>query len=119
MRISEFISRKLKSCLHPQSAICIPHSKYFSLPQQWVLLGLGLFILGLLYFRFYYHSTLSPEAWGREFVVEVSGEVQHPGLYLFRTPPTLGQAIERAGGLKKTARVDFLPSSETLESGTL
>ncbi len=120
MRISEFILEKLKLCFNPHSALHTPHLiKYFSLPQQWILLGLALCILALLYLRFYYHSTPNPEALVREFVVEVSGEVQNPGLYLFRAPPTLRQAIERAGGLKKTVHMDIPPSSGVLESGTL
>src|SRR4030042_3474154 len=55
----------------------------------------------------------------KEVVVEVSGEVQHPGIYLFQNPPTLREAIERAGGLKETAQFDTTSSSEILETGTL
>lgn len=121
MRISEFICEKLKLSFNPQSALRTPHRiKYLSPPQQWILFGLALFILGLLYIRFYYHSSQSPEApVMREFVVEVSGEVQNPGLYLFRAPPTLKEAIERAGALKQTAQTDILPNSEPLDTGTL
>ena len=93
--------------------------KHFSLSQQWVLLGLALLILGFLYLRFYHHPSLGPEAIVREFVVEVSGEIRNPGVYLFQNPPTLGEAIERAGGLKEAARMDIPPTSEILETGTL
>ncbi len=116
----EFTKQKLKAFLNPQSAIRIPHSlKYFSLSQQWVLLGLALFILGLLYFRFYDHPSLAPEAIVKEFVVEVSGEVRNPGVYLFQNPPALGEAIEKAGGLKEPASLDIRETSEILQTGTL
>jgi len=120
MRISEFIIQRLKLFFNPQSAICTPHSlKHFSLSQQWVLFGLALLILGLLYLRFYHHPSPGPEAIAKEFVVEVSGEIRNPGVYLFPNPPTLREAIERAGGLKETARMDISPTSEILETGTL
>ncbi len=93
--------------------------KYFSLSQQWVLFGLALLILGLLYLRFDPHPSPGPEAITKEFVVEVSGEIRNPGVYLFPNPPTLREAIERAGGLKETARMEISPISEILETGTL
>jgi competence protein ComEA len=94
--------------------------KYFSLPQQWVLLGIALLLLGSLYFAFLYHppSPVSEET-AKEVVVEVSGEVRSPGVYLFQTQPTLREAVNRAGGLKETARFDIPSSSEILETGTL
>jgi len=93
--------------------------KYFSLPQQWVLLGIALLLLGSLYFGFLYHppSPVSKSA-AKEVVVEVLGEVRSPGVYLFDNPPPLREAIDRAGGLKETARFD-IPPSEILETGTL
>ena len=93
--------------------------KYFSIGQQRILFVLALLLLGILYFKFYYHSFPSPEETIREIVVEVSGEVRNPGVYLFQNPPTLKEAIERAGGLKETAQFDTAPSSEILETGTL
>lgn len=94
--------------------------KYFSLHQQWVLFFIALLLLGILYFKFYYHPLPSPpEAIIREIVVEVLGEVRNPGVYLFQNPPTLREAIERAGGLKETAQFDTASSSEILETGTL
>jgi len=94
--------------------------KYFSLPQHWVLLGIALILLGSLYFGFLYHppSPFSEES-VKEVVVEVSGEVRSPGVYLFENPPTLREAAERAGGLKEIARFDIPSSSEILETGTL
>ena len=93
--------------------------RYFSLPQQWVLLGISLLLLGSLYFGFLYHppSPFSGEP-TKEVVAEVSGEVRSPGIYLFKNPPTLKEAVERAGGLKETARFDTPSSPEILETGT-
>ena len=94
--------------------------KYFSVAQQRILYVLALLILGILYFKFYYHSFPSPsEEAVKEIVVEVSGEVRIPGVYLFQNSPTLKEAIERAGGLKEPARFDTASSSEFLETGTL
>jgi competence protein ComEA len=94
--------------------------KYFSLRQQWVLFVLALLLLGILYFKFYFHPRPSPsEEFVREIVVEVSGEVRSPGIYIFQNPPTLREAIQRAGGLKETAQFDSISSAEVLETGTL
>jgi competence protein ComEA len=94
--------------------------KYLSLGQQRVLLILALVILGLLYFRFYYHPHSIPSKKTlKEFVVEVMGEVRKPGIYIFENPPTLNEAIEKAGGLKEAVLFDTLSSSEALETGTL
>ncbi len=93
--------------------------RYFSLGQQWVLLFLALFILGILTFNFYYHSPLAPEETVKEIVVEVLGEIQKPGIYIFRNPPTIKEVLEKAGEQRETANFDETPSSEVLETGTL
>jgi len=94
--------------------------RYLSLAQQRILFVLALLILGILYFKFYYHSLPSPpEEIVREIVVEISGEVRNPGVHLFQNPPTLREAIQRAGGLKQNVRLDTALSSEVLETGTL
>ncbi len=94
--------------------------KYFSLPQQWVLLSVAVILLAILYLKFYYQPISTPsEKVVNEVVVEVSGEVQSPGVYLFKNPPTLREAVERAGGLKETAQLDTTLSLETLETGSL
>jgi competence protein ComEA len=94
--------------------------KYFSVPQQRILFVLALLLLGILYFKFYYHPfSPPPEEFLKEIVVEVSGEVRNPGVYLFQNPPTLKESIERAGGLKETAQFETTSSSEILETGTL
>jgi len=124
MRISELGIRKLKtlfSFFNLKSPICHPQFlKYFSLHQQWFLFFIALLLLGILYFNFYYQpSSPSLEGFVKEVVVEVSGEVFNPGIYLFQNPPTLREAIERAGGLRETAQFDTPSSSKILETGTL
>jgi competence protein ComEA len=93
--------------------------KYLSLGQQRILFIAAIFILAAIYFRFYYHPLPPPsEGIVREYVVEVSGEVRNPGVYLFQNPPTLREAIKRAGGLKQNAQFDKALSSEVLETWT-
>ena len=94
--------------------------KYFSLHQQWILFAVALLLLGSFYFKFYYQPQLGPyEASTEEIVVEVSGEVRQPGIYLFKNPPHVREAIERAGGFKEAALFDTTFSSPILETGTL
>jgi competence protein ComEA len=94
--------------------------KYFTVSQQWVLFFIVLLLLGILTFRFYYRPFFpSSEGPLEEVVVEVLGEVRHPGVYLFQNPPTLREAIERAGGLKEPVLFDTPSSSAILETGTL
>jgi len=124
MRISEFSKQKLKSFFsffNPKSAICNWRSlKYFSLGQQQILFIVVILILGIVYFRFYYHPfPPSTEEIVREFVVEVSGDVPNPGIFILRNPPTLKEAIQKAGGLKEVALFETASSSEALETGTL
>jgi len=130
MRISEFKIQKLKSLLglfNPQFAIPARPAggrnlqlfRYFSLGQQWILFLLGLFILSILYFKFYYHPLpVPPEENVQEVVVEVLGEVRNPGIQIFQNPPTLKEAVEKAGGLKEPA-IFGSSSSEILKTGTL
>jgi len=93
--------------------------KHFSLQQQWFLFFIALLVLGILYFKFYYHSPLPPEETLKEIVVEVLGEIQKPGIHIFRNPPTIKEALEKAGGLKEAAQFDAISSIEVLETGTL
>jgi len=124
MWISELGRGKLKSIFsffNLQSAIGnLLSLKYFSLHQQWFLFFIALLLLGILTLKFYYQpSPPSSEGFVKEVAVEVSGEVLNPGIYLFQNPPTLREAIERAGGLKETAQLDTVSSSTFLETGTL
>lgn len=93
--------------------------KYFSLSQQWILWSLSLFALLLLYLKFFYHPCPPLEPTGQEMVVEIEGEIQEPGIYLFKDRPTLGEVIKKAGGLKETIRFPEEFSSERLNTGTL
>lgn len=93
--------------------------RYLSIGQQRILFVLALLILSTLYFRFYYHPLPYPqEEKIKETIIEVIGEVQKPGIYIFQTPPTLKDAVEKAGGLKEPAFLDKSLSSEFLETGT-
>jgi len=106
------------SLFNSHSAIRIPQS-IFSPGQQKILFALAFLILLLLYLKFYYHPALPPEEVYEEIVIEVAGEVRKPGVYLFKNPPTLKKAIEKAGGLKENALFDESLSPGILETGTL
>jgi competence protein ComEA len=93
--------------------------KYYSFGQQKILVALALFIFAVLYLKFYFHRSLPHEETYQEVVVEIRGEVQQPGIYIFKTPPILIEAVEKAGGLKESARFEGTQSSEVLKTGTL
>jgi competence protein ComEA len=93
--------------------------RYFSLGQQKILIALALFILALLYFKFYFRRSSPPEGTYQEVVVEILGEVQKPGIYIFKNPPALIEAVEKAGGLKENVLLDRRVFSEIIETGTL
>jgi competence protein ComEA len=93
--------------------------RYFSLGQQKILIVLALFIFALLYLKFYFHRSLPSEEVYQEIVVEVLGEVKKPGIYIFKNPPTLIEAVEKAGGLKESARFAQAQPQEVLKTGTL
>lgn len=93
--------------------------RFLSLGQQRILFLLALVILTLLYFRFFYHPLPFPSMTSdEETVVEVSGDVQSPGIYIFSRSPTLREAIEKAGGLKDASSLLVKSFLETLETGT-
>lgn len=93
--------------------------RYLSIGQQIVLFVIVFIVVAILYFKFYFHPYPPPsEEIFREVVVEVLGEVQKPGIYIFNSPPALKEAIEKAGGFKETALFDKSSSSEILESGS-
>jgi len=92
--------------------------RYFSLGQQKLLIALALFIFALLYLKFYFHRSLPPEETYQEVVVEILGEVQNPGVYIFKNPPTLQEVIKKAGGMKENAPLDHTSLAAILETGT-
>ena len=94
--------------------------KSLSLGQQWIVFLLALLILGLLYLRFGPAlRSVPPEEVYKEFVVEVSGAVTHPGVRLFRHPPTIAEVIGSAGGFQERLPQSGDPLSDVLETGTL
>jgi DNA uptake protein ComE-like DNA-binding protein len=124
MRIWQFQIQKLKSLVssfYPRPWIPHPRSfKYLSPGHQGFLLLLALFIVILLYFRFYDHPSLpASEENGREVVVEILGEVRKPGIHLFSAPPSLWEAIAKAGGTREETPFEKGAFTEALEAGTL
>ena len=122
-QISQFrrqTRRLLSRFLSPQPAICHLRLRVLSLDQQVALLVLGLGLLGSLYIRCYPVSSSSrPDQNPGDIPIEVQGEVIHPGVYLFQKPPTLEEAILRAGGIREVPEFDASSFSESLEAGTL
>jgi competence protein ComEA len=122
MRISE-LKTKIKylfSLYTPHSALRIPHfNRYFSLGQQKVLFVLALFLLGILTFKFYYSPPAPSEEITKEIVVEIQGEAQNPGVYIFRSSPTLKEALDKAVALNEEVPLKSKSSLEILETGTL
>jgi competence protein ComEA len=92
---------------------------HFSTGQQKVLFVLALLILALIYYKFYYRPASPPEETYQEVVVEILGEVRKPGIHIFKSPPALIEALQKAGGLKESARFDEAQSSEVLKTGAL
>jgi competence protein ComEA len=73
---------------------------HFSRSQIGVVLLLGAALFFLWAWRGNFglapaHSPQKTEAW---VFVEVTGEVAHPGVHAFPRPPTLLEAVDRAGG---------------------
>lgn len=100
--------RRLQSC------------RSYTSGQQGVLLLLALLIFGLIVLKF----RASPASTdvvlpSEEFVVEISGGVDQPGIYFFHTPPTLREVLARAGGREGASGARDDPDSEFLRTGTL
>ena len=93
--------------------------RHLSLGQQLLLFLLALALLAILYLKFYHSSLPTPkEEIYLEVAIEVVGEVQTPGIYLFRNPPTLKEAIDKAGGVKDAFLQESTSLSDLLETGT-
>lgn len=93
-----------------------PFLRSYSLPQQSVLLILVLLLLGQSYYRFAPLSS-APEEQEAEVLIEILGDVRFPGIHSFHRPPTLKEALERAGGITETASRPTL-SGGLIETGT-
>ncbi|MGB9627284.1 MAG: ComEA family DNA-binding protein [Thermodesulfobacteriota bacterium] len=126
MTISDFgmPSSKIKKILSPflfklTSIILDSQLKYFPSSQPYLLFLLALFLLALLYYKFHYQSPQPPEEAYQEIVIELAGDIQKPGVYIFKRPPTLREAIEKAEGIKGEGLFEKDLPSETLATGTL
>ncbi len=93
--------------------------KYFSLAQQKTIFIIALFLIFIISIRFYHTTHIPQYVVHKEIAIEVSGDVKRPGIYLFNSQPTLGEAIQMAGGFKEAVFFDPSLSQEILESGTL
>jgi len=93
--------------------------RHLSLGQQLLLFLLALGLLAILYLKFHHSPLPAPkEETYSEIAIEVVGEVHTPGIYLFRNPPTLKEAIDKAGGVKGTFLQENASLSDVLETGT-
>jgi len=92
--------------------------RYLSIGQQKVLFLLAVFILALIFYKFYYRPSSPAEEVYKEVVIEVLGEVRKPGIYIFKHPPDMKEAIVRAGGLIEHPSLGHSSSSEILVTGT-
>lgn len=116
--------RKLKalgSLLNLQSAFRrLQSCRSYSSGQQGVLLLLASLIFGLMILKLYEPSVSTDVALpSEEFVVEISGDVGQSGIYFFHVPPTLREALERAGGWGGASWAEDDSQSELLTTGTL
>jgi competence protein ComEA len=93
--------------------------RHFSLGQQKILIVLAVCLLGILYFKSYYSPPAPSEEITKEIVVEIQGEAQNPGVYIFRSSPTLKEALDKAGALNEEVPLKSKSSLEILETGTL
>jgi competence protein ComEA len=109
-----FSLRVLSGVRHLRSLRC------YSSGQQGILLFLALLISGLMVLKFH-ETPVSTVAAGPpgEVVVEISGEVDRPGIHFFRTSPTLREALARAGGGEGPRGVEDGSHPELLRTGTL
>ena len=94
----------------------------FTKAQQIVLMGISISIL-LVNLPWPLHGPASlfsnPETQPRQqWAAEVTGAVREPGIYTFSRSPTASQAIEKAGGLRKSLSFSHMTSSPPLQSGT-
>lgn len=88
---------------------------YFSRTQVGVILLLGASLLLLYAWRANFWFPPSPAATPPQNLafVEVAGAVSRPGVHAFPSPPTLLEALEKAGGTAVA-----VPANPTLASGS-
>lgn len=81
----------------------------FSRSQATVIILLSLFILTFYGWRHYAHHRQGGEPslfLPRQLIIQVSGEVRNPGIYVFNPPVTVNEALAGAGGLHSQLNPD-------------
>nr|HID58201.1 helix-hairpin-helix domain-containing protein [Desulfobacterales bacterium] len=100
--------------------------KGFNKDQQVVVIVLGIVLLLVFLFRTY-HPTLWPIRSERSLhqsesfkgiVVEVTGKVKNPGIYIFEKAPVVDDAVHAAGGLLHGFYLDSDLPARVLKNGT-
>ena len=74
----------------------------FSPSQAAIIILVSLLILTLYGWRHYAHNRQGGESspfCPAELIIQVSGEVRNPGIYLFQPPVTVSETVAGAGGL--------------------
>ena len=74
----------------------------FSRSQAVIIILMSLFILTFYGWRHYVHHRQDGESslfLSTELIIQVSGEVRNPGIYLFDPPVTVSETVAGAGGL--------------------
>ena len=74
----------------------------FSRSQAAIIILLSLFLLTFYGWRHYVHHRRGGESspfLPTELIIQVSGEVQNPGIYFFDPPVTVSETVAGAGGL--------------------
>jgi len=90
--------------------------------QQIVLLAIALTVVIVnlkrpLHNPVVLHPLSEPQA-QPQWAVEITGPVAHPGIYTFREPPSLSQALEEAGPIPTPHFFPPMARVERLKSGT-
>ena len=104
----------------PSSIRRLQSCRSYSSGQQGVLFLLALLIFGLIVLKFRASPASTDVALpSKEFVVEISGDVDQPGIYFFHTPPTIREVLTRADGWEEASGARDGLHSELLRTGTL
>jgi competence protein ComEA len=100
--------------------------KIFNKDQQVIALILGLTILLIAPFRPLHpfgsilgpsHSNLASQSC-HQWIIEVAGDVENPGIYTFDKPPTAYQVIQSTGGSRiGERRLPFSTLGDALDTG--
>jgi competence protein ComEA len=88
-------------------------------------LGVNMAMLIVLLAPLFAHALRTISQWGeprktypiRQNYVQITGDVEFPGIYGFSRSPDLADLLLRAGGLKGTVKPSFSPPTISLRSG--